>query len=114
MKNLTTGLPNKYSSSGSEPVEDSADLDDLLDAHLSVCWLRPENVVWDTVASYLVRKQGLSRPTLDLGCGNGIYSFVTAGGRFGASRPLFRALLDEELKYTDHGGFHFFVMQKVE
>jgi SAM-dependent methyltransferase len=57
----------------------------VLDAHLNVCWLRPEQVVWDAAASFLVRTQGLERPTLDLGSGNGINSFVTAGGRFGAA-----------------------------
>lgn len=56
---------------------------DLIEAHLNVSWLRPENVALDGTTSYLVRKQGLSRPALDLGCGNGIFSFLTAGGRFG-------------------------------
>ncbi len=59
-------------------------LDDLLDAHLNVSWLRPDNVVWDATASYRIREaRSFVRPVLDLGSGNGIFSFVTAGGRFG-------------------------------
>jgi len=58
------------------------DLAELFEAHLNASWLRPENVVWDTVASYWVRQQGFRRPTLDLGAGNGLFSFLTAGGRF--------------------------------
>lgn len=56
---------------------------DLLEAHLNVWWIRPESIVWDTVASILIREQDLPGPMLDLGCGNGVFSFVTAGGQFG-------------------------------
>lgn len=66
------------------------DLADLFEAHLNVSWLRPENIVWDTIASYWVRQQGLTRPTLDLGSGNGMFSFVTAGGRFDVDFDWFR------------------------
>jgi len=58
-------------------------LADLIEAHLNMSWLRPENVAFDATASYFVRKQGVSRPALDLGSGNGIFSFLTAGGGFG-------------------------------
>ena len=62
---------------------------ELFDAHLNASWLRPENVVWDTVASSVIRGQAFTRPTLDLGSGNGIFSFLTAGGRFEAEFDWF-------------------------
>jgi SAM-dependent methyltransferase len=55
---------------------------DLLKTHLNVSWLRPENVVWDTALSVMISKYKFSSPSLDLGCGNGIFSFITAGGGF--------------------------------
>jgi len=56
--------------------------EDLLSAHLNVSWLRPESALWDAVASYHLSKCKITSPSLDLGCGNGIFSFITAGGRF--------------------------------
>jgi SAM-dependent methyltransferase len=61
----------------------------LLEAHLNVWWLRPESVVWDTVASNLIRRSPFANPALDLGTGNGIFSFITAGGRFGLNFDWF-------------------------
>lgn len=55
---------------------------DLLAAHLNVEWLRPENALCDTLASTLIQKYEMAPPSLDLGCGNGIFTFITAGGRF--------------------------------
>lgn len=55
---------------------------DLLEAHLSVSWLRPENVAIDTMASMLIREHEFKSPIVEVGCGNGIFSFITAGGKF--------------------------------
>ena len=55
---------------------------DLLDAHLNVYWLRPESALWDAIASALISQFPLHAPSLDLGSGNGVFSFITAGGRF--------------------------------
>lgn len=55
---------------------------DLLSAHLNVSWLRPESALWDAIASFYLSKCKITPPSLDLGCGNGIFSFITAGGRF--------------------------------
>lgn len=54
----------------------------LLRNHLNISWLRPENVVWDTTASSIISQFEIKPPSLDLGCGNGITSFITAGGSF--------------------------------
>jgi len=50
--------------------------------HLNISWLRPENVLCDTITSVLINRFKIAEPSLDLGCGNGIFSFITAGGDF--------------------------------
>lgn len=62
---------------------------DFLKAHLNVNWLRPENALWDTIASTLISKYDITPPSLDLGCGNGTFSFITAGGRFSIDYDLY-------------------------
>lgn len=55
---------------------------DILEAHLNIQWLRPESALWDAIASSVLAPLSLRSPALDLGCGNGLFSFLTAGGRF--------------------------------
>jgi SAM-dependent methyltransferase len=54
----------------------------FLKNHLNVSWLRPENALWDAIASSIISRYAINSPSLDLGCGNGIFSFITAGGSF--------------------------------
>lgn len=54
----------------------------FLKAHLNINWLRPENALWNATASTLISKYEIIPPSLDLGCGDGIFSFITAGGNF--------------------------------
>lgn len=64
-------------------------IENLFEAHLNVSWLRPANVVWDTMASWWVRHTPFRNPVLDLGSGNGIFSFLTAGGEFSSDFDWF-------------------------
>jgi SAM-dependent methyltransferase len=52
----------------------------FLTEHLNVSWLRPESALWDAIASEVIAKTNLDPPVLDLGCGDGIFSFITQGG----------------------------------
>lgn len=54
----------------------------FLKNHMNVAWLRPASALWDAVASGVISKYEIKNPSLDLGCGNGIFSFITAGGSF--------------------------------
>ena len=54
----------------------------FLKNHLNAAWLRPESALWGAIASTIVSKHEIEPPSLDLGCGNGIFSFITAGGNF--------------------------------
>ncbi len=53
---------------------------DHIKAHLNVAWLRPESTLWDVIVSTMISKYENKPPSLDLGCGNGIFSLITAGG----------------------------------
>ncbi len=54
----------------------------FLKNHLNAWWLRPESALWDAIASNVISKYKIESPSLDLGCSNGIFSFITAGGNF--------------------------------
>lgn len=62
---------------------------DYLKEHLNVWWLRPESALWDAIASQKAAKIPVKGPSLDLGCGNGLYSFIAAGGAFDADYDWF-------------------------
>lgn len=64
------------------PQETRTEPLDFLREHLNVQWLRPESALWDTIASSLVSKIPFESPSLDLGSGDGLFSFITAGGAF--------------------------------
>lgn len=55
---------------------------DCLLEQLNVNWLRPESALWRALDSTLISQFTISQPSLDLGCGNGIHSFISAGGAF--------------------------------
>lgn len=65
-------------------------MQDFLDSHLNVSWLRPESALWDAIASRVVSQVQIVSPSLDLGSGNGIFSFITAGGVFSEHYDWYR------------------------
>ncbi len=58
------------------------DIHHYLKEQLNVYWLRPESALWAAVASYEINLLDIDHVDIDLGSGNGIFSFITAGGRF--------------------------------
>lgn len=58
------------------------DVQYYLAEHLNVYWLRPECALWDAIASCEIDKLDIANVDIDLGSGNGIFSFITAGGKF--------------------------------
>lgn len=55
---------------------------DFLWEQLNVNFLRPESALWRALDSKLISDFEFLSPSLDLGCGNGIHSFISAGGSF--------------------------------
>lgn len=52
----------------------------LLRRFVEAYWLRPENALWMTLRSLTLRHVPLARPSIDVSCGDGIFSFLHLGG----------------------------------
>lgn len=56
---------------------------EMLSGFLYMNWLRPEVVIWDTVASQLIGSELIkSSNIMEIGIGNGCFTFMACGGRF--------------------------------
>lgn len=63
---------------------------DFLEEHLNLQWLRPESALCDAIASHRISRARPASPSMDLGCGNGLFSFITAGGKLSPEFDLYR------------------------
>ena len=54
-----------------------------LEELLNIYWIRPENAFWVTKVMQALDNVQFERPSLDLMCGHGMWSFIRAGGAFG-------------------------------
>lgn len=54
----------------------------MLNRFLKAYWLRPETAMWRTLDVESMKKFKFVSPSLDLGCGDGTFSFLRAGGEF--------------------------------
>ncbi len=63
-----------------------------LEQYLRAYWLRPENAFWMTLRSVVLTRCRLNHPSADLSCGDGIFSFIHAGGRFAPGFDVFAAV----------------------
>lgn len=52
-----------------------------LERFLRCYWLRPENALWMALRSEALAVHEIRPPSLDLSCGDGLFSFLHAGGR---------------------------------
>src|ERR1039458_9326538 len=62
------------------------------DELLNVFWLRPETALWREIDIRAMAPFVFQSPSLDLGCGDGIFSFIRAGGRLDKSFDAFRSV----------------------
>ena len=62
------------------------------DELLNVFWLRPETALWRSIDIDIMEDFEFRSPSLDMGCGDGIFSFIRAGGRFDPSFDAFQSL----------------------
>lgn len=63
---------------------------DWLEEFLNVYWLRPENAIWRTLNCHAMQDIDFKEPSLDLSCGDGVFSFLRAGGKFGTDFDIFQ------------------------
>jgi SAM-dependent methyltransferase len=79
------------------------DTDNTFEQLLNVFWLRPETALWREIDIRTMNAFELCSPSLDLGCGDGTFSFIRAGGEFDSSFDAFRSVsqLDQFFKNVD-------------
>lgn len=85
-----------------QPIDRSA-VNPWLRRFLNVYWLRPENALWRAVNCSAIDDLEFAEPSLDLSCGDGIFSFLRAGGDFDLSFDIFHevASLDRFFENVD-------------
>lgn len=59
---------------------------------LNVYWLRPENALWRANNCKILEDIEFTSPSLDLSCGDGVFSFLLAGGEFEDEFDIFGAV----------------------
>ena len=55
-------------------------------------WLRPETAIWRTLDILLLKKITFSKPILDIGCGDGIFTFSAFDGTVGSDYDVYRTM----------------------
>lgn len=63
---------------------------EILREFLNAFWLRPEVALLKTHEYLALQRFPFTEPSLDVGCGDGIFSFIAAGGRFGADFDMYQ------------------------
>ena len=64
------------------------------DQLLNAFWLRPETALWRELDIAAMKNFHFESPSLDLGCGDGIFSFIRAGGCFSQEFDAFHSVSD--------------------
>jgi SAM-dependent methyltransferase len=75
---------------------------------LNLYWLRPETALWRAIDIRAMAPFVLQSPSLDLGCGDGLFSFVRAGGRLDAAFDAFQATTDLDQFFSNADVFDAF------
>jgi SAM-dependent methyltransferase len=65
-------------------------LQQILNEFLNAYWLRPETALWRTVDAITMHDAKIYGRSLDFGCGDGINSFIKAGGTFKKTFDVFK------------------------
>jgi SAM-dependent methyltransferase len=74
---------------------------DWLKDFLNVYWLRPENALWRALNCKALAGLEIQNPSLNLSCGDGVFSFLLNGGNFSTDFDVFRGAGDLEAFYED-------------
>lgn len=64
----------------------------LLRRFVQAYWLRPENALWMTLRSLALDRVAFHSPSMDISCGDGIFSFLHMGGEFDPSFDVFQSV----------------------
>lgn len=59
---------------------------------LNIHWLRPETALWRSLDVQAMEKFSFEYPSLDLGCGDGTFSFLRAGGQLALDFDVYKSV----------------------
>ena len=94
-----------HTSVRSEPVQQgTATRCELLRRFLQAYWLRPENALWMALRSEALSQCPMEHPSIDISCGDGVFSFLHCSGVFDPAFDVFCSVgsLDQVRdRYTD-------------
>jgi SAM-dependent methyltransferase len=65
-------------------------MDSTLDHLLNAYWLRPETALWRHLDIHAMDGFAYESPSMDFGAGDGVFSFIRAGGAFDTSFDVFQ------------------------
>lgn len=65
---------------------------EILKNFFNIYWLRPETAIWRTLDALQLRKIKFSKPIIDIGCGDGIFTFSALGGIIDANYDVYRTM----------------------
>lgn len=65
---------------------------DTLAELLNVFWLRPETALWRELDIRAMEPFIFNSPSLDVGCGDGLFAFIRSGGKFDQKFDAFQAM----------------------
>lgn len=68
---------------------------------LNVYWLRPETALWRAVDMDVMSHFTFNSPSLEIGCGDGVFSFLKAGGNFDAHFDVYQSVDNLELYFDN-------------
>jgi len=75
---------------------------DRLRAFLCAYWLRPENAFWMTLRSLALSAAPWRGPSIDVSCGDGVFSYLHAGGAFDPAFDVFTVAASLDRVTKDH------------
>ncbi len=75
---------------------------ELLRRLLQTYWLRPENALWMALRSEALSRCALEHPSIDLSCGDGVFSFLHCGGVFDPAFDVFTSVAGPDRVRDEH------------
>lgn len=67
---------------------------EILKNFLNLYWVRPETAIWRTLDVLQMKSIKFKKPILDIGCGDGSFSFTNFGGKVDFNFDVYRTMKD--------------------
>lgn len=89
-------IPIPQDTEASPPIEPAMkEREELFRQFLGLNWLRPENVLFNMARAVSLQAVDIRSPSMDVSCGDGLFSYLAAGGTIDFSFDRFQFLKTE-------------------